>query len=51
MGALLGIPLSQLPDPLGAITPFLGTVLFAWLGVSIMMARADDISALLFTVP
>ncbi len=46
VGALLAIPLAQLPDPLGAITPFFGTVLFAWLGVSIMMARADDIAAL-----
>jgi len=46
VGALLGIPLSQLPDPLGAITPILGTVLFAWLGISIMMMRANDIAAL-----
>jgi uncharacterized protein YacL len=46
VGALLAIPLAQLPDPLGAITPFVGTVLFAWLGISIMMMRANDIAGL-----
>jgi uncharacterized protein YacL len=46
VGAIFAIPLSQLPDPLGAITPFVATVLFAWLGISVMMMRANDISAL-----
>jgi len=46
IGALLAIPFGQLPDPLGAIMPFAGTVLFAWLGVSIMVMRANDIAAL-----
>jgi uncharacterized protein YacL len=46
VGALLAIPLSQLPDPLGAITPFVGTVLFAWLGISLMMMRANDMASL-----
>jgi len=46
IGALLAIPLSQLPDPLGAILPFVGTVLLAWLGVSIMVMRANDLAAL-----
>jgi uncharacterized protein YacL len=47
VGALLAIPLAQLPDPFGAITPFVGTVLFAWLGVSMMMMRANDMAAVL----
>ena len=47
VGALMAIPLAQLPDPLGAITPFLSTVLFSWLGVSIMMMRANDMAAVL----
>ena len=34
IGALLAIPLAQLPDPLGALMPFVGTVFFAWLGDS-----------------
>jgi uncharacterized protein YacL len=46
VGALLAIPLSQLPDPLGAILPFVGTLLLAWLSIGIMMMRANDIAAL-----
>lgn len=46
VGALLAIPLAQLPDPFGAIMPFVGTVLFAWLGIAIMVMRANDIASL-----
>jgi uncharacterized protein YacL len=46
VGALLAIPLSQLPDPFGAVMPFVGTVLFAWLGVAIMTMRANDMVSL-----
>jgi len=49
IGALLAIPLAQLPGPFGSIMPFVGTVLFAWLGVAIMMMRANDIAGLLST--
>ena len=49
VGALLAIPLGQLPDPFGAIMPFVGTILFAWLGVSIMVMRAGDIATLINT--
>jgi uncharacterized protein YacL len=45
IGALLAIPLSQLPDPFGSIMPFVGTVLLAWLGISIMVMRANDMAA------
>jgi uncharacterized protein YacL len=51
VGAVLGIPLAQLPDPFGAIMPFLGTILFAWLGISIMVMRANDIAALVNVRP
>jgi uncharacterized protein YacL len=51
VGALLAIPLAQLPDPFGAIMPFVGTVLFAWLGVAIMVMRANDISRLVSARP
>jgi len=47
VGALLAIPLGQLPDPLGAVMPFVGTVLCAWLGISIMVMRANDIASLI----
>jgi uncharacterized protein YacL len=46
VGALLAIPLGQLPYPFGAVMPFVGTALFAWLGISIIMMRANDIAAL-----
>jgi uncharacterized protein YacL len=46
IGALLAIPLSQLPDPFGAILPFVGTLFLAWLGVSVMVMRADDLAEL-----
>jgi uncharacterized protein YacL len=46
IGALLAIPLSQLPDPFGAVMPFVGTVLLAYLGVAIMVMRANDLAAL-----
>jgi uncharacterized protein YacL len=49
IGALLAIPLAQLPDPFGAVMPFVGTFLFAWLGIAIMVMRANDIAALLAT--
>jgi uncharacterized protein YacL len=47
IGALLAIPLAQLPDPFGSVMPFVGTVLFAWLGVAIMVMRANDIATLI----
>ena len=49
IGALLAIPLSNLPDPWGGILPIVGTILFAWLGTSIMVMRANDIEAILKT--
>ncbi len=49
LGALLAIPLAQLPRPFGEIMPFAGTVLFVWLGVSIMVMRANDLVTLLGT--
>jgi uncharacterized protein YacL len=51
VGALLAIPLAQLPDPFGAIMPFVGTVLFAWLGIAIMVMRANDIASVVSLRP
>ncbi|MBN1934353.1 MAG: TRAM domain-containing protein [Anaerolineae bacterium] len=47
VGALLSIPLSNLPEPWDGIAPIAFTVLFAWLGVAIMVMRARDIENLL----
>jgi uncharacterized protein YacL len=47
LGALVAIPLAQLPYPFGAVTPFLSTLLFCWIGISLMMMRANDVAAVL----
>jgi uncharacterized protein YacL len=47
ISALLAIPLSNLPEPWGGFLPIVGTILFSWLGISIMVMRADDIGPLL----
>ncbi len=46
IAALLALPLAQLPPPLGQVSPFVSTVIFSWLSISIMVMRADDIGAL-----
>ena len=37
--ALLAFPLSLLPRPFGSITPFLGVVVFGYLGISLFVMR------------
>jgi uncharacterized protein YacL len=46
IASLLAYPLSLLPWPFGQILPFVGAVVFAWLGVSIFMMRQRDIFSL-----
>jgi uncharacterized protein YacL len=46
IASLLAYPLSLLPWPFGQILPFVGAVVFAWLGVSIFMVRQRDIFSL-----
>ena len=46
IAALLGFPLSLLPDPLGKILPFLGALIFAYFGVSLFVMRQGDIMGL-----
>src|SRR6266545_2175382 len=41
--ALLSFPLSLLPQPLGQILPFVGVIVFGWLGVSLFVMRQGDI--------
>ena len=45
--ALLAFPLSLLPPPLGKILPFLGVLLFGYIGVAIFVMRQADIAGLL----
>lgn len=47
MAALLAFPLSLLPDPFGSVLPFVGVVIFAYLGVAIFKMRQQDIFSFL----
>src|SRR5258706_4844118 len=46
VAALLSLPLSLLPDPLNKILPFIGVVIFGWLGISVFVMREHDIFGL-----
>jgi uncharacterized protein YacL len=49
VGALLAPVLANLPAPFGEIMPFVGALLFAYLGVAVMTMRQEDIFALVGT--
>jgi uncharacterized protein YacL len=49
ISVLLGIPLSNLPANLGRILPFVGALLFSFLGVAIAVQRKNDIAHLFQT--
>ncbi|HLZ61859.1 MAG TPA: PIN domain-containing protein [Ktedonosporobacter sp.] len=46
ISALLAIPLAKLPDAWGSILPFIGAVLFGYLGVAVAVLRKNDIAHL-----
>lgn len=43
IAALLAIPLSRLPSFLGQFFPFLGVILFGYIGVAVFISRRNDI--------
>ena len=43
IAALLALPLSRLPDPWAWILPLAGTILFAYLGTTVMVMRRKDL--------
>jgi len=43
IAALLAFPMSLLPSPLGRVMPFIGVVLFGYLGVAIFVMRQEDL--------
>jgi uncharacterized protein YacL len=51
IAALLSFPLSLLPSPFGELLPFVGVILFSYLGVSVFVLRQNDISSLLRFIP
>jgi uncharacterized protein YacL len=48
IAALLAFPLSLLPEPFSQILPFVGVVIFAYLGITVFVVRQGDITELLF---
>ena len=50
IAALLSSPLSMLPGIFGDVAPFLGVLLFAYLGVSIFVMRQADIMGMISAV-
>ncbi|MGE5250378.1 MAG: PIN/TRAM domain-containing protein [Bacteroidota bacterium] len=48
--ALLAFPLSMLPNPFGSFLPFIGVLVFGYLGVSLFVMRQGDIMGLLSTL-
>ncbi len=50
VAALLSFPLSLLPSPFGKILPFAGVLLFGYLGVSLFVARQQDIFGLFASI-
>jgi uncharacterized protein YacL len=48
IAALLAFPLSLLPEPFSQILPFVGVVIFAYLGITVFVLRQGDITELLF---
>jgi uncharacterized protein YacL len=47
VAALLAFPLSLLPEPFRNVLPFIGVVLFSYLGVSLFVMRQNDIFSVL----
>lgn len=47
IAALLTFPLSLLPSPFGKVLPFVGVVLFGYLGIAIFVMRQGDIFSII----
>lgn len=47
IAALVAFPLSLLPSPFGEILPFVGAILFSYLGVAVFVMRQNDIFSFL----
>jgi uncharacterized protein YacL len=48
--ALLAFPFSLLPDPFGSVLPFIGVIVFSYLGISLFVMRQGDIMGLLSSI-
>ncbi|NPV76679.1 MAG: PIN domain nuclease [Anaerolineae bacterium] len=50
IAALLAFPISLLPTPFGDVLPFVGVVLFGYLGVAVFVMRQLDLFSLIATI-
>ncbi|HNK63743.1 MAG TPA: TRAM domain-containing protein [Anaerolineales bacterium] len=50
IAALLAFPLSMLPQPFSQILPFIGVLVFSYIGVSLFVMRQGDIMGLISTI-
>ncbi|HEY9078302.1 MAG TPA: PIN domain-containing protein [Anaerolineaceae bacterium] len=50
IAVLLAFPLSNLPAPLGSIMPFVGVLVFGYLGVAVFVMRQNDLFFVLHSV-
>jgi uncharacterized protein YacL len=46
IAALLAFPISLLPSPFGDILPFIGVILFSYLGIAVFVTRQNEIFSL-----
>ncbi|MBI3159567.1 MAG: PIN domain nuclease [Chloroflexi bacterium] len=51
ISGLLAFPLSLMPEPFGQVFPIVGAVIFGYLGITVFVARRDDIFNVLDTFP
>jgi uncharacterized protein YacL len=42
IAALLALPISRLPEPFGAILPFVAVIIFGYLGAAVLVTRHED---------
>jgi len=47
VSVLLSFPLSRLPSPFGEVFPFIGVLLFSYLGVAVFLMRQNDLAVFL----
>ncbi len=50
IAALLAFPLSMLPAPFGTILPFVGVLIFVYMGIALFVMRQGDIMGLLSAI-
>jgi len=51
VAALLAFPISLLPSPFGDILPFVGVLLFGYLGVAVFITRQNDVFSAFRAIP